>query len=157
MKNKSLLLIVFLTISIICPSYAAFPVKQAAATNSSAITQVPSYNDVADTPSSFIKKVTHILHPFHKDHTAPQIEGKNGRLSLLFGILALASTLILTPFIPYAMFCILLFIPAFILGIKGKKNNEKYADAGYILGAIGVSIILLAVIIAIITKGRFGA
>ena len=121
-------------------SFAAFPVKSTHTLAGKTLnleigcrTKSNNYNF----PNEYDRSPTVTHRPLHPDGK----KGPYGTWSLIFGVASIALVW---------MGGGLLAIPAIILGLEGKKHNEKYSNTGYILGQIGGIMTIVAVVVALL-------
>lgn len=139
MKNKLLLLLSLLILSLSSNSYAAFFVKREAAIATSSAEPTSEGNTITHHKRSKISNIAYrITHPLQSMVPGRRHGDTHGILSLIFGIAGILGI---------GFGGTLLSIAAIVLGAIGLRNNERFALAGLILGIAGVLLLILAVVV----------
>lgn len=151
MKNNTLFLFTMLTLFALKPAFAAFPVKQKSATTYAANTSANLRTNLCEhklhKPSRFTNFVSNLFGPSVALNPVRRKSDTLGLLSLIFGIVGLATIFY------YGTF---LSIAAIILGAIGMRNKERFSLTGLILGITGLVLILVAVaVFAAFLAGAF--
>ncbi len=138
MKNKLLLLLSLLILSLSSNSYAAFLVKREATVSTSPVATTSESNTAVHHKRSKISNIAYrITHPLQNLVPRRGHGDTNGILSLIFGIAGILGI---------GFGGTLLSIAAIVLGAIGLRNNERFALAGLILGIAGVLLLIIAAI-----------
>jgi hypothetical protein len=136
MKNKTLLLIIALSL-VVQPSFGAFPAKHPATTNVPENTTGPANDYGSGSASQLSTKLAPIVHAFDGKHHGHESDNNTqGRLSMVFGIAALATFVVGGGF--------LFGIPSIILGVIGLRRHQTHSRAGVIMGGIAFVLSIIA-------------